>query len=301
MATKNSTAIEKNNDPNFNSGDNAAITAFWICGWRALEYRRGDAAAIIDPYAERLMSNGGWSHFEKQGTKLSKLLNLGNLRNTVINRTKFYDSNIMKGVKNFGIRQTIIIGAGLDTRAFRLFQDYPDMHVIEIDHPNLFAYKEPRLEGLKPSCKRSILSLDYDEVTEWDVRAREKFGFDPLKPTIFVLEGVTMYIPLENELELYRKIDANAALNSVITGCSQHVFNSPRDVGYGITWYNTDRKAMKEVLKYWGVSLTATNPFGIGVAMTMMGIKRDKPYESDSHFLSKIFPFIRFELRESSP
>ena len=283
-------------DPNFNSGDNAAITAFWICGCRALEFRKGEDALIKDPYAERLMANGGWEHFEKRSNGISSKMNLPRLSNTVINRTMYYDSKILKGAKELGIRQVVIIGAGLDTRAFRLFQDYPDMHVIEVDHPNLFAYKEPRLKDLQPLCKRSLVKLQYNEVEDWDIHAqRDEFGFDPSKPTIFVIEGLTMYIPLPDELKLYKKIDSNAAINSMIVGCSQRIYGGVRDLGYGITWYDTDRNAMKEVLKCWGISLKSTHRVNIGISMMMVGIKREEPYEAEMSFLEKYFPFIRFD------
>ena len=103
-------------------GDNAAITAFWICGIRATEHKRGDAALIKDPYAERLMNEWAW----KQQKSLFRL------RQAIIRRTLHYDGNILKAARELGCRQMIMIGAGLDTRAFRLFHDFPDMHVIEV-------------------------------------------------------------------------------------------------------------------------------------------------------------------------
>lgn len=276
-------------DPTFGKQDDAndgnAITAFWIAGIRAQEYQKGEKAIVKDPYAQLLMKDDGWKNFQE----------IFRLRAAVLNRTVFHDRNIIMAAKELGVRQTIIIGAGLDTRAFRLFQDYPDMHVIEVDHPNLFAYKEPRLKDVKPSCKRSIVALDYDEVTEWDIRAREKFGFDPSKPSIFVLEGVTMYIPLEDEMALYKKVDANAAVNSLITGCSQRVLGGPRDLGNGIVWHDTDRKAQMKIMEKWGLSFKPYHTFGhFGVCMMYKGIKRHEPYSTQGNLtleiiLSQIF------------
>ena len=251
-------------DPTFGKeksvDDSNAITAFWIAGIRAQEYQKGEKALIKDPFAEMLMQDDGWKNFKP----------LFRLRSAIINRTIFHDRNILLGASELGIRQTIILGAGLDTRAYRLFKDYPDMHVIEVDHPKLFAYKEHRLKKIKPVCKRSILALDYDEVTEWDIRARETVGYDPSKPTIFVLEGVTMYIPLKDEMSLYRKID-DAATGSLITGCSQRIYNSPRDLGNGITWHDTDRKMQIKILEKWGLHFKPYHRFGhIGACETFV-------------------------------
>lgn len=267
-------------DPTFGKekdvDDGNAITAFWIAGIRAQEYRKGEKAVIKDPYAELLMKDDGWKNFKP----------LYRIRSAIMNRTLFHDSNVLMAASEYGIRQTIIIGAGLDTRAFRLFHDYPDMHVIEVDHPNVFAYKEPRLKDVKPACKRSTLGLNYDEVAEWDIHARKKCGFDPSKPTLFILEGVTMYIPLENEIELYKKIDANAAINSVVTGCSQRIRNSPRDLGNGIIWHDTDRQAQIKVLDKWGINFKPYHKFGhIGACMMFKGIKREKPYSTQGNIV----------------
>jgi len=261
-------------DPTFgqekNVNDGNAITAFWIAGIRAQEFQRGEKARVKDPYAELLMKDDGWKNFKP----------LFRLRNAIVNRTIFHDNNVMMGARDFGIRQTIIIGAGLDTRAFRLFQDYPDMHVIEVDHPKLFDYKESRLKDTKPSCKRSILPLTYDEVANWDVHAQKKVGYDPSKPTIFILEGVTMYIPLENEMELYRKIDSNGALNSIITGCSQKVRGAnPRDLGNGIVWHDTDRIQQIKIMEKWGLNFKSYHGFvNIGTCMMFKGVKRSTAY-----------------------
>lgn len=275
------TATPQQYDPTFGKEpdieDAAAITAFWICGARALEYRKGSKAVVKDPYAELLMSEDGWKNF-------TPLLRTGG----ILNRIRFHDSNIINAAKDFNIRQMIILGAGLDTRAFRLMQDFPDMHVIEVDHPKLFAYKEPRLKDIKPTCRRDILALDYDEVTHWDVRAKEKFGFDPKKPTIFVLEGLTMYIPVEEEMELYRKVNSNAALNSVITGCSQKVFPSPRKFSEGVVWHDTDRRRQIQMMRHWGLHFLPYNPFGIGNAMMFTGQRKEEPYSTQYSILFQI-------------
>jgi len=281
----NSTDTIKPN-PNFDAGDEAAITAFWICGARAMETRKGDEAVIKDPYAEMLLEGGGWEKYETHNMKsrLSRFLVVGKFDGTVVKRTKFYDDTILNAAKEKGIRQLVALGAGLDTRAYRLFGDMPDMHVFEVDHPNTFKYKESRLATVKPACKRTILPLEYHEVTEWDTAAIKQ-GFDPSKPAIFVIEGLTMYIPLKEEWELYKKIDNVACVGSVITGCSQRVYNSPRHIGQGIIQIDTDRAAMRKILSKWGLTMRPVHQdnINVGCAWMCVGEKRDKPYESEPY------------------
>lgn len=261
-------AKKSGSPPKFgDENDSAAITAFWICAVRALEYKKGDDAKVKDPYAERLV--GDWEN--------KKPKRLFRLQKAVLKRTVYYDASVLKAAKELGCRQLIAIGAGLDTRAFRLLNDYPDMHVFEVDHPNIFAYKEPRLKDVKPVCKRTLIPLEYDEVTEWDVRAKEK-GFDPSKPTIFVLEGVTMYIKPDDELALYKKIDDNAAMNSMVTGCNLKLY---RTMGYpvkfknGVTWYDSNRRGIYKLMRNWGLTSARVHWMDApGIYLMWTGIKR---------------------------
>ena len=87
-----------------------------------------------------------------------------------------------------------------------------------------------------------------------------------------------MYIKPEDELDLYRKIDDNAAINSMITGCNMKMLRTggrPRDMGNGITWYDSDRPGMKKVLKNWGITFKRLHWFDFpGIYMMATGIKR---------------------------
>mmetsp|Transcript_23642 Transcript_23642/g.46287 ORF Transcript_23642/g.46287 Transcript_23642/m.46287 type:complete len:218 (+) Transcript_23642:74-727(+) len=186
---------------------NVGVTAFWIAGMRAREYKRPGVPQ--DPYAAALMSEAGWRYFQEYfdhtlrnfytlkfmhvitGLKLflqkvfflrrdpgwPELLvfmwrsfwevftsNEDFAFESVNRRIAFFDAVCLKAAED-GVRQCVIIGAGLDTRAFRLFSEQPEMHVIEVDHPDIFKYKEPRLKAIDATpCKRTIVPLEYDQV-----------------------------------------------------------------------------------------------------------------------------------------
>jgi len=270
-----STPNQENPDkpPFGEDNDNAAATAFWICGVRALETRKPvEESKIRDPYAEELMCDWAWKQQVKTKTTMPFLYQ------GILHRTSYYDSMILKAASELNCRQCIFIGAGLDTRAFRLFDNYPDMHVMEVDHPNMFAYKEERMKKFKPKCKRTIIPLEYHEVTEWDSFAKKKAGFDPSKPTIFVLEGLTMYIPPKGEVELYEKVNANAAKGSMIMACNLKLlrtFGKPRKMENGITWYDTDRKGVESTMKDWGIFYKRLHWFDLpGIYLMLVGIKK---------------------------
>ncbi|RDI67735.1 SAM-dependent methyltransferase [Nocardia pseudobrasiliensis] len=86
-----------------------------------------------------------------------------------------------------GIRQIVLLGAGLDTRAFRMGLP-AETAVFEIDLPELFAFKEPvlRQAGAVPTCARHVLIADLGG--EWR-NALLDGGFRPELPTFWVDEG----------------------------------------------------------------------------------------------------------------
>ncbi len=91
-----------------------------------------------------------------------------------------------------GCRQLVILGAGLDTRAYRL-DALADVDVFEVDHPATQAFKRSRAAALRPLAR----SLEYVTVDfERDALAERlrAAGHDPNRPTVWVWEGVVMYL-----------------------------------------------------------------------------------------------------------
>ncbi|MFE3102662.1 SAM-dependent methyltransferase [Nocardia tengchongensis] len=91
-----------------------------------------------------------------------------------------------------GCRQIVVLGAGLDTRAYRMALP-PDTHVFEIDLPELFAFKEPVLAATPatPTCHRHVVIADLRD--DWR-KALLSAGFDPSAPTYWVDEGSLGYL-----------------------------------------------------------------------------------------------------------
>ena len=87
-----------------------------------------------------------------------------------------------------GCRQVVDLGAGLDTRAFRLRLP-PELPWFEIDHPATFAFKEPVLEraGAEAVCRRHVIAADLSD--DW-ATALTAAGFRPDIPTAWVAEGL---------------------------------------------------------------------------------------------------------------
>jgi len=87
-----------------------------------------------------------------------------------------------------GLRQAVILGAGLDARAFPL--DWmPGATVYEIDTSMVLAFKDsvPAGQGAAPRCNRRTVTADLRAI--WPTALREA-GFDPAATTTWLAEGL---------------------------------------------------------------------------------------------------------------
>lgn len=126
-------------------------------------------------------------------------------------RTSLYDAALRRHLP--GIDQLVILGAGFDTRVYRLS---PDVHVkcFEIDQPRTQAFK---LEMLKSAG----LATDLATYVPADFQAEDWFeklaaaGYDAARPAFFLWEAVTMYLDRASVEETLRRI-AGTAPGSVV-------------------------------------------------------------------------------------
>lgn len=91
-----------------------------------------------------------------------------------------------------GVRQYVVLGAGLDTFACR--NPWPDLAVFEVDHPATQAWKRKRLaaEGLGPAAGLTFAPVDFERQTLEAGLASA--GFDAGRPGFFSWLGVVMYL-----------------------------------------------------------------------------------------------------------
>jgi methyltransferase (TIGR00027 family) len=163
-------------------------TALMTAAARALETDKGDGL-LSDPWARSLAGSEGF-----------EILDRGALGPTspgdsslYVVRHRFFDDFLLELAAREGIRQVVLVAAGLDTRAFRL--DWPaGTRVFEIDQPDVFAYKNAVLDaqGARPLGERVAVSADLRE--DW-TRPLLDAGFEPDLPSAWVAEGLLFYLP----------------------------------------------------------------------------------------------------------
>ncbi len=109
-----------------------------------------------------------------------------------IARTKYIDDLLEQEI-NRGVEQVIILGAGFDTRAFRL-PFLKKVVVIEMDHPSTAQFKLERLRKIMPVLPPNVSfqQIDFNQESLESVATKAQLDFD--RPTLILWEGVTNYL-----------------------------------------------------------------------------------------------------------
>jgi methyltransferase (TIGR00027 family) len=128
-------------------------------------------------------------------------------------RTRFFDDFFLNAARD-GIRQSVILAAGLDARAYRLGWP-PGSVVYEVDQPKVVEFKSATLASLAaaPAADRRTVSIDLRE--DWPAALRGS-GFDVTQPTSWAAEGLLMYLPPDAQDRLFDNITALSAPASLL-------------------------------------------------------------------------------------
>jgi methyltransferase (TIGR00027 family) len=147
-------------------------------------------------------------------------------------RTHFFDE-YFGAASSTGIRQVVILAAGLDSRAYRL--KWPSgTTVFEIDQPKVLEYKTTTLTGAGaiPSASRREVAVDLRH--DWPAALRDA-GFDPDVPTGWLAEGLLPFLPATAQEAMF------AAIDDLSTGGSR----------IAIEVFGVDKAARRETEERW--------------------------------------------------
>ena len=109
-------------------------------------------------------------------------------------RTRFIDEALVRAIGG-GATQLVILGAGLDSHAYRFQELLAPVRVFEIDRLATQVLKQQRVNEVLggPPVNLTYVAVDFQQEELSEVLARH--GYDPAQRTFFILEGVTMYLP----------------------------------------------------------------------------------------------------------
>lgn len=182
-------------------------------------------------------------------------------------RTRFFD-DFFTAAGESGIRQAVILAAGLDSRAYRL-RWASDQTVFEVDQPQVLEFKQRVLDenGAVPSARRVAVATDLRDDWAGELIAA---GFDPGQPTAWALEGLLPYLPGAAQDALFETLHQLSAPGSQIAAelgpepgeVQEFAGNVPtisQDTGQppvAELWYDDPRADTKAVLaqRHWQVT-----------------------------------------------
>jgi methyltransferase (TIGR00027 family) len=177
---------------------NISDTARWAAVFRARETERPDAL-FRDPFAERLAG--------KMGVDIANTLPNGNSHAWAwVARTYLFDEFIAQELAQ-GVDMVVNLAAGLDTRPYRMALP-ASLHWIEIDLPEILAYKEEILANEKPSCALQRVRLDLS-----DGMARRMLFTDlnrRANKILVLTEGLIIYLSAEGAGALAKDLAAGS-------------------------------------------------------------------------------------------
>jgi methyltransferase (TIGR00027 family) len=127
-------------------------------------------------------------------------------------RTKFFDGRVLDAT-GAGVRQVVILGAGYDDRALRF--PAPGVRFFELDHPATQADKARRLRAMRPGAVAPTLvpaDFRHDDLG----RVLAACGHDATQPTLFLCEGLLVYLDQPACVRLLAGLRARAAGGSTL-------------------------------------------------------------------------------------
>lgn len=203
--------MTRTDNDSWDLASSVGATATLVAAARAAATRLPDPL-IDDPYAEPLVRAVGVDFFTRMatgdiGADDQAAMGVRRMTANMAARTRYFDEFFMSAA-DAGLRQAVILAAGLDARAFRLAWP-PDMVAYEIDQPEVVAFKSDTMAelGVTATCVRRTVAMDLRN--DWATALRGA-AFDPNKPTAWSAEGLLGYLPP----------DAQDRLLDTITGLS---------------------------------------------------------------------------------
>lgn len=175
-------------------------TALRTALWRALHVLTDDRPYIIEDRIgyELIKPEKDWQ--ERPDMKYTK-----RLRASIVARARFIEDMAKEQIER-GVRQYVLLGAGLDSFAQRNTSISSQIDIFEIDEPDTLAWKKEKLieNGYGVADNLHFVPVDF-EVSSWWNKLLHK-GFNINQPTFISCTGVTLYLTKEAIGDMLKKM-----------------------------------------------------------------------------------------------
>jgi methyltransferase (TIGR00027 family) len=209
--------MKRDENDTWDLATSVGATATMVAAARAVASGR-PGSVINDPFAEPLVRATGVDFFARLARGDLDFANVGGdvgtgwMPEVFAVRAKFFDAFFAAaGAK--GIRQFVIVAAGLDSRSYRL--SWPVQTTIyEVDQPEVVEFKQRTLAALGAAPTAELHAVGIDLRCDWPAALRQ-CGFDPNRTTAWIAEGLLIgYLPGKDQERLLDDITALSAPDS---------------------------------------------------------------------------------------
>jgi methyltransferase (TIGR00027 family) len=195
--------------------DQASLTAVGIAIARAVESEKPEPERIcFDPYARKFVP--AWMYF-----LMSFFIRSGytdwrgpGINGYLVARDRYMDDVLKLYLEN-NLEQLVLLGAGFDSRAYR-FEVAGRIKIFEVDHPTTQLEKLARLKAIFGNIPDHVCYVPVDFNTQTLSSSLLDAGYDPRQKTLFIWEGVTMYLTSETVDSTLKFIVENSAPGSAV-------------------------------------------------------------------------------------
>ena len=194
-----------------------STTALAVAFGQLLDAHDPEIAPLVSA-EQRMLLEACVSAFVPRGPRALRMLNRGWYRRLMLGmervtakgiflhylmRKRFIEDTVRSAIAD-GCSQLVVVGAGLDTLATRLAREQPALRCIEVDHPATQAVKKAGISAMQPP-NLAFVELDLRERALRDALCAAP-EYDANVSTVFVAEGLLMYLTAEQAREFFREL-----------------------------------------------------------------------------------------------
>ena len=217
-------------------------TAQMVCLFRAAEnLRPADRQIVADPFAAGFLP----LPMRVLSSARARLPDPTGLSTYVLARHAALDDQVRRSVRG-GCSRVVVLGAGYDSRAWRLADVLGDTPVWEVDHPATAAAKAARAASLPP-VNRRVVTVDFQ--TQSLAEQLAAAGFTRGKSTCWIWEGVSMYLTRQAVLDSLGVMRELSGPGSVVGMDLWHYLDDP-------AMLSTARRMSASMLALFGEPIT---------------------------------------------
>ena len=169
----------------------------------------------------------------------------------LVSRARYAEDSLLAAIDR-GVKQYVILGAGLDTFALRQENLPEDVVIFEVDHPATQAFKLERFQqlGIEIPANVQFVPVDFNQDSLHD--ALRNGGFDEQKLSFFSLLGVSMYLEKKNFYDILTLV-SEMSVNG-----SSFIFDYLDDTAFD------DQKASKKLIQMRQITAMTGEPMVTG-------------------------------------